>query len=95
MDKEAVDFDRNAESLGPYGTANNIDDVIIKKGMCSTDSDYFSQDDVKMIAKCALKAWDRHVDATFFWTGHNEIEEKWDYVKAWDLGWIDKPLEKE
>jgi len=38
-----------------------------------------------------LKAWDRHVDATFFWTAHNEIEEKWDYVKAWDLGWIDKP----
>jgi len=39
-----------------------------------------------------LKAWDRHVDATFFWTAHNEIEAKWDYVKAWDLGWIDKPL---
>lgn len=24
------------------------------------------------------------------WTAHNEIEEKWDYVKAWDLGWINK-----
>lgn len=39
-----------------------------------------------------MKAFDRHVDATFFWTAHNEIEAKWDYVKAWDLGWIDKPL---
>ena len=22
------------------------------------------------------------------WTAHNEIEAKWDYVSAWDLGWI-------
>lgn len=24
------------------------------------------------------------------WTAHNEIEEKWDYVKAWDLGWLNQ-----
>ena len=24
------------------------------------------------------------------WTAHNEIEAKWDYVKSWDLGWINK-----
>jgi hypothetical protein len=22
------------------------------------------------------------------WTAHNEIEAKWDYVRAWDLAWI-------
>ncbi len=26
--------------------------------------------------------------ATFFWTAHNELEPKWDYIRAWDMGWI-------
>jgi len=46
---------------------------------------------VKTIARCALKSFDRHVDGTFLWTAHNEIEEKWDYVKAWDNEWISDP----
>jgi len=50
---------------------------------------------VRTIAKCALKAFDRHVGGTFLWTAHNEIEAKWDYVKAWDNGWIDKPTTQE
>lgn len=64
-------------------------DVTIQNGTCSSDSDFFSDDEVNTIGHCALKAWDRHVDATFLWTAHNEIEAKWDYVKAWDNGWID------
>ena len=30
------------------------------------------------------------MQGSFFWTAHNEIEEKWDYIRAWDLGWINK-----
>jgi len=22
------------------------------------------------------------------WTAHNEIEEKWDYIRAYDKGWL-------
>jgi hypothetical protein len=22
------------------------------------------------------------------WTAHNELEERWSYVKSWDMGWI-------
>lgn len=75
--------------LGPFGTGNK-DIVTIKKGMCSTDSSFFNHDQVATIARCGLAAWDGSVNATFLWTAHNEIEEKWDYVKAWDLGWINK-----
>jgi len=42
------------------------------------------------IAKCALDAFDDHVNATFMWTAHNEIEPRWDYVKAYDAGWVNK-----
>jgi hypothetical protein len=65
--------------------------VTIQSGTCSTDSEFFNSEEVKTIAKCALKSFDRHVDATFMWTAHNEINAKWDYVKAWDNGWINKP----
>lgn len=37
---------------------------------------------------------DKHIQGSFFWTAHNEIEEKWDYIRAWDNKWIDKPLNK-
>jgi len=85
----AVDFDRTADILGPFGTANSSN-VCIQKGMCSSDSDFFDDEAVRTIAKCALASFDKHVQASFFWTAHNEIEAKWDYVKAWDNAWINK-----
>jgi hypothetical protein len=24
------------------------------------------------------------------WTAHNEIEAKWDYIRAYDMGWINR-----
>lgn len=89
-DSVAVDFNRKTKDyMGPFGTGKP-EDVAIKQGKCNNDSAYFTTGEVRKIAKCALQAFDRHVAATFFWTAHNEIEEKWDYIKAWDLGWIDK-----
>ena len=35
---------------------------------------------------------DKHIQASFFWTAHNEIEAKWDYVKAWDMAFINKTV---
>ena len=83
------DFDRSAAVLGPFGTGDP-EDVAILGGKCSTDSDNFNFKEVETIARCALESFDRHVNATFFWTAHNQIEDKWDYINAWDLGWIKK-----
>ena len=41
----AVDFDRNAEVLGPFGSGNP-DNVCIHKGKCPTDSLFFNQTEV-------------------------------------------------
>lgn len=87
MKELGTDFDRTAETLGPFGTAD-MKVVGINKGKCSTDSDFFTKEQVQTIASCALKSYDKHLNGTFFWTAHNEIEEKWDYVKAYDLGWL-------
>ena len=43
---------------------------------------------MKKIAKCALDSFDAHIEGHFLGTAHNEIEAKWDYVKAWNNGWI-------
>lgn len=88
-DAFAVDFDRNAEMLGPYGHSDNTKNAI-QKGNCFTDSLTFNQDQVGQLAKCALASFDKHLNGTFLWTAHNEIEARWDYVKAWDMLWINK-----
>ena len=87
-----TDFDRTADTLGPFGPSEFASSALIHKGNCSDDSLYFKYADVQKIAQCALATYDRHVNATFLWTARNEIEAKWDYVKAWDLGWINKTV---
>ena len=42
----AVDFDRTADMLGPYGTGNPKN-VAIQKGKCSKDSSFFSHEEVQ------------------------------------------------
>ena len=50
----------------------------------------FSADQVNTIAGCALQSWNKHLKGHFLWTAHNEIEEKWDYIPAYDLGWLNQ-----
>ena len=91
----AVDFDREADILGPFGTQNSTD-VCIMKGQCNSDSTFFSNAQIETIARCALQSFDDYLDATFMWTAHNEIEARWDYVKSWDNMWINKtPLKND
>jgi len=88
-----TDFDRTADILGPYGEMDPKH-VAVHSGKCSTDSKHFSYEEVQAIAKCALDSFDANIQGQFLWTAHNEIEAKWDYVRAWDLGWINtEPLE--
>jgi len=79
-----------ADAYGPFGDPAMADYTLIKAGTCTSDSLFFNSTQVETIARCALDTFDRHLNATFLWTAHNEIEEKWDYVKAWDLMWINK-----
>jgi hypothetical protein len=79
--------------LGPFGTFTP-EVVTIQNGKCSSDSKFFSDAEVDTIAKCALKSYDSYLGAHFLWTGHNEIEEKWDFIKAYDKGWIKPASEK-
>jgi len=42
------------------------------------------------IAKCAHESFNKHVDGTFFWTAHNELDVRWDYIRAYDIGWLNQ-----
>jgi glucan 1,3-beta-glucosidase len=53
-----VDFDRTAESLGPYGEHTHN---FIQKGKCTSDSRYFSEDDMQVYGQCALASLDKYV----------------------------------
>jgi len=79
-----------ADPYGPFGDPTMANSTLIVAGTCTSDSNFFQGAAVEKIARCALDTFDRHLNATFMWTAHNEIEEKWDYVKAWDLMWINK-----
>lgn len=91
MTKEGVDFDRTASVLGPFGNGDPKY-YNIMNGNCTTDSAHFSDDEVKQIAKCALTSYNKHLQGHFLWAGHVEIEPRWDFMQAYDKGWLNQPL---
>ena len=84
----------DAKELADIYSKQGFDEIEAKsgvhKGMCWTDSDHFNHTQVTQIAKCVSDTINNHFNSSFMWTAHNEIEEKWDYVKAYDLGWPNK-----
>jgi len=86
-DGTGTDFDRDADILGPFGHSDNTKNSI-QKGKCFTDSLVYNQDEVRQIATCALENMNKNTQGQFLWTAHNEIEARWDYIKAWDMMWI-------
>ena len=84
-----TDFDRTADSLGPYGaTGLTRDHSIIKNGTCAKDSDYFPDDQVMRLGQCSLDIFNWAVQGHFMWTVRNELEERWNYIDSYDKGWI-------
>lgn len=90
-------FDRDVEVVTPIGLTTaqyqNVTGqqphVQISKGKCNDDSAFFSANvDMPKLAKCINDTFSRHIDAQFIWTARNEIEAKWSYVWAWDMGWL-------
>jgi hypothetical protein len=89
-----VDFDRTAATLGPYGEntdrAGNVlaTNAIIEYGMCYTDSAYFSDEDVQILGDCVSTIFNDNVDGQFLWNFRNELEPRWSYIEAYDMGWL-------
>ena len=88
-DATAADFDRTAAVLGPYGSDGlTRDHAVIKNGTCAIDSAFYSDDDVMRLGQCVLDIFNWGVEAQFMWTVRNELEPRWEYVRAYDAGWI-------
>lgn len=81
----AVDFDRTAEMLGPYGS-NTLS--TIQNGKCPRDSLHYSDDDIMTLGQCVMYIFNENVDAHFLWTARNELEDRWSYPIAYDKGWV-------
>ena len=84
-DSTGTDFDRTAAMLGPYGS-NTLS--TIQYGKCPKDSAYFSDSDVQVLGTCLMYILNDNVAGHFLWTARNELEERWNYVTAYDNGWI-------
>jgi hypothetical protein len=56
--------------------------------MCPTDSAFFGNDDITTLGNCAVDAFNANLEAHFLWTVRNELEPKWNYVTAYDNGWL-------
>ena len=93
---EGVDFDRTAESLGPYGAngaALTSDHAVIKSGKCAIDSDYYDDDQVMRLGQCSLDIFNGNVAGHFMWTLRNELEPRWEYLASYKKGWIKNKTE--
>ena len=85
-DKElAVDFDRTADMLGPFGS-NTLS--TIQKGKCPRDSVHFTKEEVNTLGQCLTYIIDDLVQGSFLWTFRNELEPRWSYPESYDAGWI-------
>ena len=81
----AVDFDRSADMLGPFGQ-NTLS--TIQKGKCPRDSTHYPEADVMTLGQCATYVMDDLVQGMFMWTFRNELEPRWSYPESYDKGWI-------
>jgi len=64
--------------------------------MCWTDNNTtFNAQGLQQIADCTVETIDKYYNASFMWTARNQIEEKWDYMRAYDLGWFKAKKEPE
>ena len=90
MPVHGTDFDRTVEKMGPYGLEGQAlgDFAFIKEGMCTIDSDHYPEEDVMTLGQCTLGIFDDAVEGHFMWTVRNELEDRWNYVTAYDKGWI-------
>ena len=80
-----VDFDRTAAQLGPFGEK---DGSTIRYGKCLTDSAHFGFDQIKKFAVCSREVFDSTFNGQFFWNFRTELEPRWSYIDAYDMGWI-------
>ena len=80
-----VDFDREADMLGPFGS-NTLS--TIQKGKCPIDSAFYSDDEVNTLGQCATSIMDQYVAGQFMWTFRNELEPRWSYPESYAAGWI-------
>lgn len=60
----------------------------IRNGKCAKDSTFFSEEQVSQLGGCAIRAFDDAVQGHFLWTFRNELEDRWNYVTAFDKGWL-------
>ena len=62
LKETAVDFDRTAAKLGPYGSGGlNRDHAIIKNGTCAIDSAFYAEDQVMRLGQCVINIFDQRV----------------------------------
>jgi len=64
---------------------------MVNYGKCAIDSTFFSDADVQRLGDCTRYIFDQTVEGQFLWTFRNELEAKWDYIKAYEKGWIKHP----
>lgn len=78
--------DASVAKYGPEGVnAWNNDQTLIENGKCWTDDlAFYNKTEYQHIANCTVEMIDKYYNASFMWTAHNQLEEKWDYIRAWD-----------
>ena len=89
MPEHGVDFDRTADTLGPYGsTGLTRSHSTVKNGTCAIDSAFYADDQVMRLGQCVMDIFNWSVEGHFMWTVRNELEPRWNYISSYDNGWI-------
>ena len=56
--------------------------------MCPIDSKYFRDRQVANLGADYMDTFNTHVSGQFFWNFRTELEPRWNYITAYDNGWL-------
>lgn len=71
--------------MGPIGENNPN---LIKYGKCPVDANIMTDEQVKELGVCTIEIFNEAVTAQFMWNFRTQQEPKWDYIQAYDNGWL-------
>ena len=49
---------------------------------------YYNSTDMAYLGHCVMTAFKEHINGSFFASVHNEMHDRWDYLRAYRLGWL-------
>jgi len=83
------EVDPSVARNGPFSPPFDNAAILVENGMCWSDNnETLNATGLQHVANCTVQVIDKYYNSSFMWTARNQIETKWSYLWAYDMGWF-------